>query len=77
MGLDIAAYRKLTKIDAVFDRHGTPINPETQEEIDGFVHVQGLGDFPTQGIGLDEDAVYQCDDAEYVFSMSYGSYVCQ
>lgn len=46
MGLDITAYRKLTKIDAVFDADGEPIDPNTRESIDYDLHAYLNPDFP-------------------------------
>jgi len=37
MGLDVSAYKKLTKLDVLFDEDGEPVNPVTRELIDDYV----------------------------------------
>lgn len=35
MGLDITYYKKLTPLDAVFNEHGEPIDPQTRHPLEG------------------------------------------
>jgi hypothetical protein len=48
MGLDVAAYRKLTKLDALFDSSGGPVNPSTREPIEDYFKANFNSDFPEQ-----------------------------
>lgn len=74
MGLDITAYRKLTKIDAVFDADGEPLDPNTREPIENYFKPYANPSFPGREEGLTDRAVYAYADAEHVFSRGYGSY---
>lgn len=46
MGLDVVAYKRIKKIDAVFDADGEPINPVTRESIDYDLRAYLNDDFP-------------------------------
>jgi len=74
MGLDITAYRKLTKLDAVFDADGDPINPETREALDYDLKVYANFDFPGREDGLEDRAVYSAEDSMGFRAGSYGGY---
>lgn len=74
MGLDITAYRKLTKLDCVFDAEGYPIDPETREPIENYLKVYANSDFPGREKGLEDRATYAYEDAEHVLSRGYGGY---
>jgi hypothetical protein len=58
MGLDITAYKKLTKLDCVFDADGEPIDPITRESIDNCFKVYENADFPGRANGLEHKGVY-------------------
>ncbi len=74
MGLDITAYRKLTKLDVIFDEYGEPIDPVTRKRIENYYKVWDHPDFPGRAEGLEHGAVYAYGEAECVFSRSYGRY---
>lgn len=74
MGLDISAYRKLTKIDVTFDADDQPIDRKTGEPLDDYYRVYANPDFPGRESGLVDRAVYGYEDSEHVFSRSYGGY---
>jgi len=74
MGLDISAYRKLTKLDVLFNEDGEPVDPETRETLDDYLKVYANPDFPGRAEGLEDHACYSYADAEHVFSRSYGGY---
>lgn len=75
MGLDITAYRKLTKIDALFNADGEPVNPTTREPIeDDYVQIYLNPDYPGRGEGLEDRAIYSYGEGEHVFSRGYGGY---
>ena len=73
MGLDITAYRKLTKLLVHLDFHGEPVDPVTGAAIEHWVRPRG-GDFPERLQGLEDGAVYCYEEAHYVLSTGYGGY---
>lgn len=74
MGLDINAFRRLTKIDAVFDADGTPIDPKTREPIDYALHASINPDFPTRVDEIEDDAIYGAEERMQFRAGSYGGY---
>ena len=72
MGLDVTAYRKITKVDAVFDQHGEPIDPITREAIEDGVQLCVNPDFPGRAGGIESGAVYRFEDCLHVSAGSYG-----
>lgn len=74
MGLDISAYKQLTKLDALFDESGEPVNPVTREPIDEYMKAWENPDFPGRAEGLESGAIYSYADAMDGGSMGYGSY---
>lgn len=77
MGLDITAYRKLTKIDAVFDEDGEPIDPATREPLDyedydlkAYINP----DFPGRADEIIDRAVYAAEDSLGLHAGSYSGY---
>lgn len=66
MGLDITAYRKLKKLDVVFDADGKPLA--------GSVGVWASRDFPGREEGLEDGAAYAYEETDEVLSMGYISY---
>ena len=74
MGLDVTAYRKIAKVDAVFDQHGEPIDPITREEIEDVVRLYVNPDFPGRAGGIESGAVYRFEGYLHVSAGSYGYY---
>ena len=74
MGLDITAYRKLTRLDAVFDADGEPINPETREPLDDYARFYVNSDFPGREGGIEHNAVYAYTEAHGFRAGSYSGY---
>jgi hypothetical protein len=74
MGLDVTAYKQITKLDAVFDASGEPINPTTREPYGDYFHAVVNHDFPGREEGLDDGAVYSYADAMGGWSGGYGRY---
>lgn len=74
MGLDVTAYRKIAKVDAVFDQHGDPIDPITRETIDDGVQLYVNSDFPGRAGDIESGAVYRAESALHVAAGSYGYY---
>ena len=74
MGLYISAYRKLTKLDVLFNEDGEPVDPTTREPVEDYYKVWANPDFPGRADGLEDRACYSYADAEHVFSRSYGGY---
>ena len=74
MGLDITAYRKLTKLDVVFNADEEPIDPTTHEEIGDYVRFYVNHHFPGREQGIEHRAIYSYEGAESVMSRGYGGY---
>lgn len=74
MGLDISAYKNLTKVDCVFDVDGEPIDPTTREGIDYDFRAYVNPDFPGRSEGIEDSAVYVAEDSTGFRAGSYGGY---
>lgn len=76
MGLNITAYRKLTKLDAPFNEDDEPVDPQTGEtiEMDEYLQVCANPYFPGREQGLEDGALYTYAEDDEVFSCSYGDY---
>jgi hypothetical protein len=74
MGLDITAYRKITKMDAVFDASGDPIDPNTREPIEYAMQAYINSDFPGRADEIEDRAVYSAEDSFGFRAGSYGGY---
>lgn len=74
MGLDITAYRKLTKLDVLFDEDGEPVDPTTREPVKNYVRVRANHDFPGREQGLEDRAAYAYEDADSFWSGGYSRY---
>lgn len=74
MGLDITAYRKLTKLDVLFDQDGEPVDPATREPVENYCKALENPDFPGRAEGLESGACYGYTEVKHVFSRSYGGY---
>lgn len=74
MGLDVSAYKNLTKLDCVFDAEGEPIDPTTRESIESYFKCVPNSDFPGREEGLDNNGIYSYEDAMSGPSLGYGGY---
>lgn len=74
MGLDVSAYKNLTKLECVFDADGDPIDPVTREPIESYFKVYANSDFPGREEGLEHNGVYSFEDDMSGPSIGYGSY---
>lgn len=74
MGLSITAYRKLTKLDVLYNGDGRPVDPTTREPVENYMHVVENSDFPGRSEGLEDRACYTYAEAQHVLSRSYGGY---
>ncbi len=74
MGLDVTAYRKLTKLDVVFDTEGAPIDPATREPVDYCLRAYINYDFPGRADELENHAVYRSEEWMRGWSGGYGRY---
>ena len=74
MGLDISAYRKLQKLDCVFDADGEPIDAVSREPVnyDFFAYVNP--DFPGRQGSIEHMAIYSAEEGEAFNAGSYGGY---
>ena len=74
MGLDITAYSKLTKLDALFNDDGEPVSPQTREPIEFFVQFYVNGDFPGRNGSVEHKAVYAYEDSYGFCAGGYSGY---
>lgn len=76
MGLGITAYRNLTKIDAVFNADGEPIDPTTREPLhyEDYTQVHVNFDFPERADPLEDLAIYAYEDSMDFRAGCYGGY---
>ena len=71
MVLDITAYRRVTKLDVIFDEDGEAIDKDTGEPVDYDVRAYANHHFPGREEGVDDRAAYK---AEYSMGFRAGSY---
>lgn len=78
MGLDISAYRNITKVDCVYDADGEPIHPVTGDplewETDYDTTAYANPDFPGRAEGVEDRAVYKAAERMGFRAGSYGGY---
>ena len=74
MGLDITAYRRVTKLDVVFDEDGEPIDKDTLEYADYDVRVYANPDFHGREEGVEDRAAYSAEDSMGFRAGSYSGY---
>ena len=74
MGLDISAYKQLTKIDCVFDADGDPIHPQTHEALDYDLRAHINTDFPGRNGTIEDRAIYSASESFYFCAGGYGGY---
>jgi len=76
MGLDITAYKKLTKLDVVFDADGNPIDPRTRDPLhyNNYTRFYVNHDFPGRNGDIEDKACYAYEDSEGFRAGSYGGY---
>jgi hypothetical protein len=74
MGLDVSAYRKITKIDVVFDAGGEPIDPVTRKPVDYDMQAYLNPDFPGRADEIEDRAVYRAEDSIGLRSIGYGGH---
>jgi hypothetical protein len=74
MGLDISAYSKITKIDAVFDASGEPIDPATREPVEYDMQAYINGEFPGRADDIEDQAVYKAVDSFGFRAGGYGGF---
>ncbi len=74
MGLDITAYSQIKKLDALFDKDGEPVNPDTREPYEEFFQPCINYDFAKQSYGLEDGAVYSYARTMRFHAGSYTGY---
>jgi hypothetical protein len=75
MGLDITAYRKMSKIDAVFDVDGEPIDPATRLPLEcEYCRPYINPEFPGRSDDIESKSVYSFEDSMGFRAGSYGGY---
>lgn len=71
MGLDITAYKKISKIDCVYDQDGEPMDPETREYIEYDFTAWINPDFVGRADEIENKAAYSAVES---FGFRAGSY---
>ena len=74
MGLDISSYRKLSKLDCVFDADGEPIDPVTREGVDYDLYAYLNPDFPGREGQIEGKTIYRAEESDGFRAGSYGFY---
>lgn len=74
MGLDITSYRKLKKIECVFDEDGEPIDPTTRYPLDYSLRAYINQDFPGRADDIEHKGVYEARESFGFRAGSYGGY---
>ncbi|EJO27494.1 hypothetical protein, partial [Achromobacter marplatensis] len=73
MGLDVTAYARIKKLDAVFDEDGEPIDPTTREPLEYDFKAYQNPNFPGRADDIEDRAVYLGEDSAGL-SVGYGGY---
>jgi hypothetical protein len=74
MGLDIAAYANLKKLNCAFNEDGEPIDPATLEPLEDAVQFHVNPHFPGREAPLEDGAAYLAEEGEGFRAGSYGGY---
>jgi hypothetical protein len=74
MGLDITAYKGLSKLDVVYDDDGEPLRADTHEPIEDYIKAWENPDFPGRIEGIEDGAIYAFEDAVACLGLGYGGY---
>ncbi|WP_286898846.1 hypothetical protein [Achromobacter sp. UBA2119] len=73
MGLDVSAYARIKKLDAVFDDGGDAIDPTSREPLAYDFRAYHNPDFPGRADDIENRGVYLGEDAVGL-SVGYGGY---
>ncbi|WAI83226.1 MULTISPECIES: hypothetical protein [Achromobacter] len=73
MGLDVTAYARIKKLDAVFDEDGEPIDPTTREPLEYDFKAYRNPDFPGRADDIEDRAIYWAENAVSLYA-GYGGY---
>lgn len=74
MGLDVTAYRRVTKLDVIFDEDGESLDKSTLEYADHDVRVYANPDFPGREEGVEDGAAYSAVEQMGFCAGSYIGY---
>lgn len=74
MGLDITAYRRVTKLDVNFDEDGEAIDKDTGEPVDYDVRAYANPHFPGREEGAENRAAYTAQESMGFRAGSYSGY---
>lgn len=75
MGLDVTAYRKITKIDCVFNADEEPIDPVTREPLEfDYARACVNPDYPARADEIEHKALYRYEEGDGFWSGGYGRY---
>jgi len=71
MGVDIKCYRKVSKLDCVFDSDGNPID----QTIKNYVRTYVNPDFPGRADDIEHKAMYTFEESDCPVSVNYLGYI--
>ena len=76
MGLDISTYRKIKKLDVLFNADHEPVDPITRVELDcdDWFQAYKNPDFPARADDIEDRAVYGFEESDGFRAGSYGGY---
>lgn len=74
MGVDIYAYTKVQKLNALALEDGEAVDKATLEPIADCVRAYSNSDFPGRDEGLEDRAFYSYEECLDILSMGYGGY---
>lgn len=76
MGVDISAYKNLTRIDCKLDSNNDPADEKILEAVEDGDYIQPYKnpDFPGRADEIQDQNVYSYEDSANFFSASYGYY---
>ncbi|WP_323994733.1 hypothetical protein [Aeromonas hydrophila] len=72
MGLDIRAYRNLTKLDVIFNEDGDALDKSTLQPVEYDTRTYANPDFPGREEGVEDRAAYKAEES---MGFSAGSYM--
>jgi hypothetical protein len=74
MGLDITAYRRITKLDVALDSDDEPVDPITREPVGYDFRAYLNADFPGRADEIEDRAIYSAEDSMCLHAGGYGGY---
>jgi hypothetical protein len=74
MGLGVTAYKRIKKVDCVFDEDGDPIDPTTREYVDYDARAYVNPDYPARADNIEHMGIYSAEASAHVDCGAYSRY---